>query len=804
MKFEHQTFNIERQTSIGRRFGNFVRCLVLICGLAAFFFPQTIIAVEVDPSKLPPSAQTQVDFARDIQPIFEKSCFRCHGPEKPKSRFRLDNRESALKGGESGVDIFPGDSGKSPLIHYVAGLVEDMEMPPAGKGDPLTAEQIGLLRAWIDQGANWSGTNAQTQLQFSLSPTVRYIHVDGNKKSFREIEGHRDGSAGGVEYFSIKEKIADDTTVSAEGRALFGEDDYAVKLSLDKTDVGFVRGGVEQWRKYYNDSGVYYPQPFIPALLELNRDLHLDMGRAWIDFGLNLPHSPQMVFGYEQQWKDGAKSTLEFGNVNGKNVFPAAKEIREETHILKYDLVHEVYDWRIEDNARVEFYDSKTRREDVIHSYGRVPDTITGIKEKSRHTQGMNTIRVERQFGEWLFLAGGYFYSRMEGDALHHQSTFDSTGLLVAGDFWYSEPIILKHETHLFSLSSALLGVEGLSVSAGIQNEWGHQEGFGKTHLDEGDPASPPSRVLTIDSNLDKEKFSENFAVRFTKIPWTVLFAEARWEEERIGQFEEQTGGGAHDFLRDTDADNTGQDYRIGFNTSPWRTMSFTAQFKKRISDTDYNNLRDTTDGYPAFIRGRTLDTDEVLTKLVVNPAKWLKTTLSYRLVSTDYSTTTDSIPGGINGTPGGQVFAGNNDGHIFGLHAVVTPFSRLYLSATISYNRTRTLTADNGNISVVPYREDIYSILASANFALNKSTDLQASYAFSDANYGQHNFTSGVPMGIDYTRQVVGFGIGKKWTDNLSTNLRYHFYHYAEPSSGNKNNYVANGIFATLSLRWP
>src|SRR5215831_19396437 len=106
----------------------------------------------VDESKLPPPANTTIDFARDIEPVFEAICLRCHGPERPKSHFRLDNRESALKGGDNGVDIIPGNSAKSPLIHYIARLVPDLEMPPQGKGEPLTPQQVSLFRAWIDQG----------------------------------------------------------------------------------------------------------------------------------------------------------------------------------------------------------------------------------------------------------------------------------------------------------------------------------------------------------------------------------------------------------------------------------------------------------------------------------------------------------------------------------------------------------------------------------------------------------------------------------------------------------------------------
>src|SRR5213592_2535600 len=84
-------------------------------------------AAAVDESALPPAASQPVDYERDIKPIFENSCFRCHGPERPKSHFRLDNREAALKGGDNGVDIIPGKSAQSPLIHYVARLVADME-----------------------------------------------------------------------------------------------------------------------------------------------------------------------------------------------------------------------------------------------------------------------------------------------------------------------------------------------------------------------------------------------------------------------------------------------------------------------------------------------------------------------------------------------------------------------------------------------------------------------------------------------------------------------------------------------------
>lgn len=113
---------------------------------------------KVDTSKLPPvSDKKDVTYAGDIKAIFDKSCIKCHGAEKPKAKLRLDSLESALKGGADGKVIEPGKSAESMLVHNIARLGdEDYWMPPPdnkAKIPPLTIDQIGLIRAWIDQGA---------------------------------------------------------------------------------------------------------------------------------------------------------------------------------------------------------------------------------------------------------------------------------------------------------------------------------------------------------------------------------------------------------------------------------------------------------------------------------------------------------------------------------------------------------------------------------------------------------------------------------------------------------------------------
>ncbi len=163
---------------------------------------------KIDVSKLPPASDKQdVTYDKDIAPLFKASCVGCHGERRPKRNLRLDSLEGILKGGEQGKMIIPGDSKNSLLVAAAARIDDKIAMPPkrrprggpgnggpppgapggpdAGPGGapgpgggaggpdgsggpgggpggpgrggpppkPLTAEQVGLVRAWIDQGA---------------------------------------------------------------------------------------------------------------------------------------------------------------------------------------------------------------------------------------------------------------------------------------------------------------------------------------------------------------------------------------------------------------------------------------------------------------------------------------------------------------------------------------------------------------------------------------------------------------------------------------------------------------------------
>jgi mono/diheme cytochrome c family protein len=107
---------------------------------------------------LPAPAERPVDFVADVQPIFRAHCFKCHAQDNEKGGLNLGRRSRALDGGNSGPILISGDSAGSRLIHLVAAIDKDRVMPP--EGERLTNAEIGVLRAWIDQGLAWpTGTD---------------------------------------------------------------------------------------------------------------------------------------------------------------------------------------------------------------------------------------------------------------------------------------------------------------------------------------------------------------------------------------------------------------------------------------------------------------------------------------------------------------------------------------------------------------------------------------------------------------------------------------------------------------------
>ena len=153
-----------------------LKCCVLAVALSAMSL--TSVQSQQNPGK--------VDFRRDVQPVLKQFCIDCHGPSLQMNSFRLDRRRDALRGGTIAV-IAPGSSESSRFYLKLIGSQYGPQMPPTG---PLRPEHIAVLKAWIDQGAEWpdeaSGELPSLPPDPNATPIMKALR-DGDKQAFKRL-----------------------------------------------------------------------------------------------------------------------------------------------------------------------------------------------------------------------------------------------------------------------------------------------------------------------------------------------------------------------------------------------------------------------------------------------------------------------------------------------------------------------------------------------------------------------------------------------------------------------------------------
>jgi mono/diheme cytochrome c family protein len=137
--------------------------------LAVFAVATSLWGQNAPAAPAAPAADVKVDFVKDIQPIFAKSCAACHGAKTQMGGLRLDSRKIVME-----KAVKPGDSAGSELYKRVAGIGSNARMPMGGKLDPA---QIDLIKRWIDAGAVWPDSadvaGVEVKKHWAFVPPVR-------------------------------------------------------------------------------------------------------------------------------------------------------------------------------------------------------------------------------------------------------------------------------------------------------------------------------------------------------------------------------------------------------------------------------------------------------------------------------------------------------------------------------------------------------------------------------------------------------------------------------------------------------
>jgi len=763
------------------------------------------------------TAPRPIDFHRDIRPIFEVSCLRCHGAERPRGGFRLDNRDAALRGGDYGPVLIPGNSAESLLIAYVAHEEPGMEMPPIGQGEPLTTDQVELLRAWIDQGAQWPEASLPPR-RLRLDTSVQWIGVQGSQDQFRAHTSQQDGWSGGLTRFDYEEWVDADTSLRADGRSLINQGDYGLTLELRRRDVGFARVQVETWQSHDDVHGWYYaPYASTPSL---DRELETRHGRAGLTLGWTPRRWPQITVGYEYQWKEGDQSSLSWGTVSpdplddpGKAIQPGWVALEEAVHRWTLEIEKSWNTGLVADQLFLDLYD---RQSQGTYPGDSAADLLGRYREDYDHRHVVNVLRAENQFTDWLFLSGGYLFSHLEGDGAISQSLESMTGTFPPFPGDAAPDLLVRQRSHTFNANALAGAWHGFRLTGGLQSEWQNHDGLGQWIA----PGFPDPNSGRNSSDQDRLTLDQTVGLQYDRLPYTVLHAEGRWQQQWVDHYEsaslEDGFADTRDFQRQTDAQGRRQRYALSATVSPWTPLSLDAGYRWESRATTYDHRfdRDASpdptaagNGYPAFIRSRVIEGDEVDLRVAWRVVRGLRISLKYGYSQRDTRSDTDpslvaAFPDPVF-YPGGHILSGQETAHSASAAFTLIPWKRLHLSSSLTYTDSRLETGGDDGARLAPYDGQVVSVLSSANLVVNRSTDLRISHSFARADYQPQQLSDGLPLGMRYTWHTLSPALIRRLSPSTTVTLRYGFFDYREPTFDGARDYTAHLVLAGLSWRW-
>jgi hypothetical protein len=636
-----------------------------------------------------------------------------------------------------------------------------------------------------------------------------------------------------------------------EGRALIEDNDFKIEALLQKEKVWFVRAGFAQYRKHFDGTGGYFPLITALPYVELNRPMHLDIGNIHFEAGWTMPDRPHIVFGWERQYKKGDKSMIEWGSVaqvltppagsfptgnTTRKIYPAYKTIDEVTDIFKADIEFTAQNVQFSNQFRYETYENATFRFDDAARSHNAAGVLTASKdvtvtERFDHDVFTNVFQMESHASEKVFWSFGYLFTNLSGGAAFNMNTVANLGPFAGTDKFYKTNFLtLDQDAHVLNVGFLYDPWKWLALYGGIQAEKAQTDAF--TDADFTEIAEPTLKALVVARN-DKDSFEETIGARFTKIPFTTVYAEGRWAQQNFAMFEETLEqetpadpyslepGGA--FLRYTDTDVRRQQYTIGFNTAPLPRVTVSGKFSHSNRLNIYDHLIDEKEnaamlvipvnGYTAFITRQEFVTDDLSIKVSARVTPRLRATVKYQVIATDIMTHhNNAVPTASPTITAGALKSSDYNSDVVSFLLHITPVTRAYVTGQFSYQRTRTTTFDNGANSVLTYKGDVYSVLATGGYAIDDKTDLLVQYNvswadnFEDNRAGSAPFINtdfGYPYGVDYTRHGVNCELTRRIHKNAVAKIGYGFYQLRERSNGGIDNYTAHAAFGGCTIRF-
>jgi hypothetical protein len=741
----------------------------------------------------------------------------------------------------------------NPRLCLAAGLVcaTMLALPSLRGGDnkaPVT--ENGTTTAEEDTTKNW------------IELGIGGANIAGDDAQFKQEHRISGDVFGGIEDMHLEREIGKKGTLTIDGRAIFDNHDYDVKIDLTVQNVGYIRAGYTEFRSWYDGNGGFYPigdtwfQPPHP-------EMELDRGEAWIELGLRMPKLPEITIHYSHLFRDGQKDSTIWGDTNltlvavnpTRKIAPAFRDISETRDVFSAEIAQNFGKTDIGLGMRYEHSEVDDRLQ-LERGAGQLPPFVPnpGAQRFITHRDVNETdafnghVTTETRLTDSLWFTTAYSYSTLDSD-------ISGTRIIGSGyDSMYGDPILTLqsndhgilnlsgmsqvHE-HVGNVNLMWLPVKQLTLLAAFRYTHEEKESAA-TFLDTNTAANvapfsatnPQGGFHSIapvpragDSSDEFDNRAETFEMRFTGIDNWLFYVRGDWEEEDGNVKEHEVVNVTDQGMLNKDTNLFSEKYTVGVNWYPMMELNVAAQYFHKSADYD-NDFKSELATPPVAgsernqrLLSQELDTDNANIRVTWRPKLPPKMgTISF-VTRYDYIRATIDGQWGISpANPPGVGLTGITlleqrtaeiINHVITETMTWNPCERLYLQGSGSYVRNKTDTPADFNLipntspTVLDFHNDYWTASASIGFVVDDKTDVRAEYSYYRADNYDNNALVAQPYGMGAREHTVGATVTRQIAKNVRLKLQYGYFQYRDETSGGHNNYDAHAVFSTLQFRF-
>ena len=632
-----------------------------------------------------------------------------------------------------------------------------------------------------------------------LTVGVGGVSVGGNRAQFQERWGRKQGVLGGLQGFHYELMFGEKGMLELDGRAMFGEEDFSVKLQVVDPDRGFFRVGFREFTTWYDGSA-----GFVPAtggfITQGSDELSLRRGEIWVEGGLTPPDGPMLTLKLAREYRRGTKDSLIWGDSTQggvtRGMVPSLRELNEVRNRVLADLRHTVGRTDFGVGVRLDFVDNdnkfKERRTPEAAGVGNRFVTQRDVFESD-----MLNLRgfTETRFTEQTLLTSGYSYTRLDtdlGGSRIYGAAFDAPFSPAYVDSAYTSlsggSIV---EQYVMNLSLRLEPVADLVIVPSLR-----AEKIDTVNNSAYTVANVPTGITAVQSGF--LTVSEALEARYTGVTNWVFYTRGEWSEGDGYLRENSTPV----IIRSTDSERFTQKYTVGFNWYPLRRLHFSGQYYRKSAENDYTHPTDSTvntlvsgNRYPAYLREHSFHTDDFNLRGTWRPRPNFTSVTRYDYQISTINTRGDNLA---------SVESGKTTAHLLSQALTWAPWSRLLMQGTFTYALDATTTPASGiTATVTDARNDYWQTTAALTFVVDDHTDLQASYFYYRANNFINNSGVSMPYGTSANDHTVNLGLSRNFSRTLRGTLSYGFFRHRDETSGGFDNFDAHLIFSSLTYRF-